>query len=770
MRFKLKNNKLIKLTIALILAICLLYIFTPKPDLYNRYSFSSAVYDKHGSLLKLSLSLDDKYRLFVPLQAIPLETQQALLLYEDKSFYRHFGVNPLSLLRAVLSMSQGARKQGASTITMQVARMVYQLDSTTILGKIAQILRALQIELFYSKKQILEAYFNLAPYGGNIEGLGAASLIYFKQNTDKLNLPQTLALTVIPQNPSRRSFLTENGKINNRKAFLRLAEIWKQNYPQHPQNIYLNLPMDSTVFLPNEAPHFCRRLLQQQNGKIYSTLDMAYQQKLTQILRQYVTEQQPKGVNNAAALLVNSSDNSVLAYVGSKDFHNAEILGQVDGVTARRSPGSALKPFIYALALEKGIIHPLSMLKDVPTRYGTYAPENFDHSYYGLLNATKALTLSRNLPAVELLEKVGEQNFYNLLQNSGVYLSKPADYYGLAMALGGIEVSMENLAGLYSMLANNGKFANLKYTASTAAAPRQLLLPEAAFLTKYMLYQNPPPNKKIPYALENGPTIKAAWKTGTSYGFKDAWTAGIFGNFILVVWLGNFDGTPNPAFVGRDLASPLFFRIARQLLPYSKPLDFSASAADLNLSKVKICSETGDLANNFCTKQSETYFIPNITSVKVSNISRLIPIDKKSGLRACRHLPPQTELQSFNFWPSDVKQAFQQAGISFKQPPAFKEDCSEVEDFKQGNAPKIIVPTAGSTLLIHSRSPQKIALQAALDADAQTIYWFSNNRMAAVSKAGETVEITPTYGQIELKAVDDLGRQSSINITVRPLD
>ena len=282
---KLKHRKAAWFCLGL-LGFALLILLLPKPDLYNRYSFSGAVYDRSGSLLKLSLSLDDKYRLFTPLQDIPNEAKQALLLYEDRGFYRHFGVSPSGLARAVLSLGSGKRRQGGSTVTMQLARIVYQINSASFLGKAEQILRALQIELFYSKEQILEAYFNVAPYGGNIEGIGAASLIYFKQPVNQLNLPQILALTVIPQNPAKRNLLTAQNRKSNRLAAGRLKNIWRQKY-RHPQNDYLDLPLDSSVYLPDFAPHFTRRIFSRSPKGQKTALDLPLQTKITEILQKY---------------------------------------------------------------------------------------------------------------------------------------------------------------------------------------------------------------------------------------------------------------------------------------------------------------------------------------------------------------------------------------------------------------------------------------------------------------------------------------------------
>ncbi len=743
--------------------IALTFTFIEKPLLYEKYNFSSVVYDRHGKPLKLSLSLDDKYRLFTPFEKISPTAVQTLLLYEDRAFYYHFGVNPLSLIRAIKDMTLGSRRQGASTITMQLARIVYNLDSSTVGGKISQILRALQIEIFYTKDEILEAYFNLAPYGGNIEGIGAASQIYFNKKAGYLSLAETISLIVIPQNPVKRTLLTKSGQQHNAKARQRLQKIWLSKY-EHPENNYLNLPMAHGIYLPDEAPHFTRRILNHQHGTVVSTLDLNLQHLTESIVHDYIAHHQYQGISNATALIVNADNMDTLAYVGSNDFYSNAISGQVDGLKALRSPGSTLKPFIYALALEQGLIHPHSMLKDVPRNYHTYTPENFDSSFYGMVDATQALISSRNIPAVDLLQQIGTKNFYQLLQNSGVEKLKSAEYYGLAGALGGVEVSAENLATLYAMLYNNGNFQSLRFLQDEKLIKRRLLSPEASFLTLDMLRQNPP--------IDGITTYPLAWKTGTSYGFKDAWTAGLIGNYVIIVWIGNFDGATNNAFVGRQIATPLFFRLARQIAKHQPVNNQTKPDTSLKLAKVKICRDTGDIANIHCDKITDSYFIPGVSTIRFSNITRLIPIDVATSKRTCRHRPPRTQMQAYNFWPSDVLKAYSDAGINIRRPPEFGENCHTVDTAYLGKVPTITAPADGTTILVHSQqqNSQKIALKATTDADASEIYWFLNHKLAGTSKTGEILTATSPVGLINITAVDDLGRSTNAQINVRYVD
>ena len=736
-----------------------------RPRLLEAYTYSTAVYDRQGRLMNIGLSMDEKYRLRTSFAQIPEAAVKALLLYEDRYFYYHPGVNPLRMAKAALLTAVGGRRQGASTITMQLARMVYHIDSSTVSGKIKQILRALQIELFYSKEEILEAYFNLAPYGRNIEGIGAASRIWFGVPPEKLTLRQILTLTVIPQNPSVRSLHRMRGQKEAERAFLRLADVWEETYGGGKKAA--ELPLQAADNRPLAAPHLVRQLQEKYHGDIFSSIDADFQKMLEDVVSNYLREKENIGIDNAAALIVDRRDMTVLAKVGSAGFFNIGIEGQVDGTRAYRSPGSVMKPFIYALALEEGLIHPLSRLKDVPRNFANYTPENFDRQFYGLIDATASLIKSRNVPAVDLLLAVGEKKYHAFLQKSGVEKLKNAEYYGLALALGGYELTMENVAEMYAALANGGRLRPLRFALQEPETEgRRLLTPEAAFLTMDMLAQNPPPDRKyFPFA-KSDDKYRVHWKTGTSFGYRDAWTAGVAGNYVIVVWLGNFDGRGNPSLVGQTAAAPLFFRIVRALAG-STDLGEDVSPTGLNLARVDICRPTGDLADAACADIVEGWFIPGVSKIRLSGISRRVPIDVKTGLRACRHRPPQTVMKSFEFWPSDVLDAYRAAGVAVRRPPAFGEDCDLAATAHLGRAPEIVLPATESVILTGAKD-EKLLLRATSDADVSRIFWFYNGRLAASSEPGKTVAVKPEAGAGQIMAVDDKGRFSGKKITVKP--
>lgn len=768
----------------LALALC------PKPSLYGEATFSAAVLDRQGRLLRLALADDQRYRLRSRLDAISPAAIEATLLYEDRHFYRHPGVNPGSLLRALWSSyrSQG-RPMGASTITMQLARMRFDLNTRTPAGKLVQIARAVQLERHYSKAEILEAYLNSAPYGGNIEGIGTASLIYFDKPAAALALPEALALAVIPQNPARRNPASASGYPHMAAARRRLLARWAQAKPLDDETraqFALPLAVRARSQLPFHAPHFSESILasaSDRRGLVHTTLDLDRQSMLERQLARYVDRKRSLGIQNASAMLIDYPSMEVLAALGSADFFDPSIAGQVDGTRAKRSPGSTLKPFVYGLAMERGIIHPASLLKDAPTRFAAYTPENFDRGFMGPIKAKDALIASRNVPAIELLSRVGHVAFHEFLVDAGVRGLAAPEHYGLAMILGGNELSMRELVTAYAMLANGGLLKPLRARAGEHKRPsdKRLLSAEASFLVLDMLRDNPRPGalnrrrSSAPHGNESygsGPygKVPIAWKTGTSYAFRDAWSVGVFGPYVLAVWVGNFDGSANPAFVGRSAAAPLFFEIADALiagLDGARPAD--RRRAGLNIEKVAVCAATGDLPGRHCPRTEKAWFIPGVSPIKVSDVHRAVRIDRQTGLRACRFDADSTREEVFEFWPSDILALYRRAGIAVRQAPAWAADCEASRKEASGLPPRISSPTAGLTyhLRIDRLADERIPFAARTDSDVKRLFWFVDDRFIASGARDETVFWRPVAGEHRVLAVDDLGRSHSRPLSVR---
>ncbi len=742
----------------------------PRPDLYANTSYSSAWFDRHGQLLRIGLAADERYRLPVKPGEVAQAMREATLLYEDKDFYRHDGVDFSALLRAAWQTWVVAeRRIGGSTLTMQVARLRYRLPHS-LWGKLQQIVLALQLERHYSKRELLNAYFNFAPYGRNIEGVEAASLIYFNKPAAELTLPEALALSVIPQNPVKRNPTTKPGIKQLLEARSRLFERWLQQHPEdgarRPQ-LELPLAVRPPEQLPFHAPHFVNATTPQP-GRIDTTLDLTLQQQLEQGVGRYIARRAGEGIRNAAALLVDSRNMAVVARLGSADFFNHRIAGQVDGSRARRSPGSALKPFIYALALEQGLIHPMTMMKDAPKRFGAYTPENFDQQFLGPLFARDALIKSRNVPAVNLTAELDAPGLYGFLQQAGVGEMREPSFYGLALALGGLEVTMEELAGLYAMLANGGQWRALRSLQGTdEGESRRLLSPEAAFITLEILRANPPPQREIlPGTLARG--ARVAWKTGTSYAFRDAWSVGVVGPYVLAVWVGNFDGSGNPALVGRTAAGPLLFELT-ETLGLQSPNREESTPQNLNVARVAMCADSGDLPGRHCPRTTPEWFIPGVSPIKVSTVHRAIPIDRASGKRACFYDPATTQYEVYEFWPSDLQQIFREAGMPRRLPPPFARDCSLEQQAASGVAPLIRSPSELITYTLRADRLEKerIPFEAVADADVRTLYWFVDKRLAGQSQAGELFLWPAAAGDFSVSVIDDHGRAAEARMQVR---
>lgn len=777
-------RRLIGVAVAIVLGAALVTIrWWPREPLAERIASSTAIFDRHGRLLRLTLASDHQYRLWTPLEETSPELIEALLLHEDRHFYWHPGVNVASLVRAAVSTFSGGPRVGGSTITMQLARLMYGLNTRSISGKLEQIVRAVQLELCHSKRDILEAHLNLMPYGGNIQGIGAASLIYFDKSAARLGLSEALTLVVIPQSPLRRAPTTQAIKANAtredatnepadlRDARLRLFARWVEQHPDAAGAAdYVATPLRYATLkdLPFAAPHFTNSILQRPRPaalhSVNTTLDLRTQHHLERVLTTYVREHGNIGIHNAAALLVDYRDLSVRAMIGSADFFAADIEGQVNGTLAKRSPGSALKPFIYALAIDQGVIHPQTVLKDTPTAFGPFNPENFDGRFVGPITAREALIRSRNVPALTLASQLSTPSFYQFLRGAGVTKLASEKHYGLSLTLGGGEVTMEEAATLYAMLANRGRLAPLRYLVDEQGETGiRMLSEEASFMTLDMLRSAPRPEDS--FARRRG-GVQAAWKTGTSWGFRDAWTAGTFGPYVLVVWIGNFDGRGNPAFVGVQAAAPLFFRMLDALAAQEKLVE-PIYRQPPRMERVDVCSASGDLPNSECPQTVSTWYIPGVSPIRVSQIHRRVWVDTRTGEQACPPYDPAfTRSEVYEFWPTDLLQLFARAGMPRRRPPP-PADCQR--DVPSGTPPQITSPVIAVTYTVRTGQVgnETIPLAANADSEVRRLHWFVDESYVGTGTPGVAIGWHPARaGRYIVRTVDDRGRADSRELAV----
>lgn len=744
-----------------------------RPPLLEAYDSSRAVVARDGQLLRLTLAKDDAYRLVTPLSAISPQLVEATLLYEDRYFRWHPGFNPVALAKAFAHtyLAQG-RRRGGSTLTMQLARLRFGLDTRTPTGKLLQVLRALQLEVGYSKSQLLEAYLNLAPYGGNVYGAAAASRVYFHKDASALALPEAMALAVMPQSPSARQPGSAEEPPSLRAARQRLAAMYLEAHPDtSPASLALEQPL--TFFTPRElpflAPHAVGAALARRFGgpQTVTTLELSLQARLERQLQRFVARHESLGLRNAAALVVDAETSEVLAHVGSASFFDASIQGQVDGVTARRSPGSTLKPLVYARALDEGLIHPLTVLKDVPMRFGAYNPENFDAEYLGPLPAREALVKSRNLPAVELNLRL-RQGLYEVLAEAGTRHLQAKSFYGAGIVLGAVEVSMEELTQLYVALAHGGVWRPLRRLAEDATTEaRRLVSPEAAELTLAMLSS---PESSLGAWTTPRDAVSVAWKTGTSYAFRDAWTVGVAGRYVVAVWVGNFDGQPNPAFVGRTAAAPLFFEVVDGLRPALATPEGLRRPSQARLVDAEVCAVSGKRPGPHCPHTTRTRVIPGVSPIEGCEVHRVVHVDG-AGRRRCEAVPGVTHEQVYEVWPSDVARLVEMAGLARRALPPAAESCAGDASMVAG-PPRILSPQPDVTYELRRDKPAEARLHLLAHADgaAAAVTWFSDAEVLGTVAPGHVLEWAAPSGRHELRAVDDRGRMARVAVTVRWLE
>jgi penicillin-binding protein 1C len=542
-------------------------------------AYSTLVVDRDGRLLRPYTTYQGRWRLPATRENVDPRFFQYLFAYEDKRFLDHHGVDPLALGRALGQLLRnGQIVSGASTLSMQVARLLEPRTERSFLAKLRQMVRAIEIERELSKDQILALYLSLAPYGGNLEGIRAASLAYFGKEPRRLTLAESALLVALPQSPEQRRpdralAITRNARDRVLDRFAAAGVV-----PADEVAAAKREPVpDGRKPMPMLAPHSADAVVAAAPGRGLHrlTIDATLQKNLEDLARERARALGPN--LSVAILAVDHATGEVLARVASADYFDASRAGQVDMTQALRSPGSALKPFIYGLGFEDGFIHPETLIEDRPVRYGSYAPENFDLTFQGTVTVRRALQMSLNVPAVAVLDKVGASRFTARLSQAGGALVLPkGEVPGLAMGLGGVGITLNDLVGLYAGLARLGTTVTLVERLkeeSAAPAPRRLLDPVAAWYVGSVLLGTPPP--------DNAVGGRIAYKTGTSYGYRDAWSIGFDGKRTIGVWVGRPDGAPVPGLVGRVAAAPILFDAFARTGSLPAPLASAPTGAQL---------------------------------------------------------------------------------------------------------------------------------------------------------------------------------------------
>jgi penicillin-binding protein 1C len=543
---------------SLIGAFVLWVVSLPPLPLAQARQVSTTIVDRNGRLLRAYAMADGRWRLQVDARKDVDPTYLKLLLaYEDQRFRAHHGVDPLALGRAALQLiSRGHIVSGGSTITMQLARLMEPRRERSVYATLQQIVRAIEIEHELSKDQILNLYLAMAPFGGNLEGVRAASIAYFGKEPKRLTLAESALPVALPQSPETRRLdrYPEAARAGRDRVLARMVEehvIAPEEAAQASSAPVPKLRKPMPILAPHSADQAIATVKDEPVIKL--TLDASLQKVLEPLARDRALALGPN--ISVAIIAVDNESGDVLARVGSPDYFDTMRAGQVDMTRAVRSPGSTLKPFIYGLAFEDGFVHPESLIDDRPIRFGAYAPENFDMTFQGTVPVKKALQLSLNVPAIALLDRVGSSRLASRLRQAGGNLVLPKDEApGLAMGLGGVGVTLQDLAMLYAgfpRLGTTRRLREIMVSADDAREPLRLMDRVAAWQVGNVLLGTPPP--------ENGVGGRIAFKTGTSYGYRDAWSVGFDGRMTIAVWVGRPDGAPVPGLVGRGAAAPILF-------------------------------------------------------------------------------------------------------------------------------------------------------------------------------------------------------------------
>jgi penicillin-binding protein 1C len=601
-------------------------------------SLSPVVYSTEGVILRAFLAPGDKWRLPVQLDTLPNFFSKDLLCLEDQRFYYHPGIDPIALLRAIWQNVKAGRViSGASTITMQVVRLLEPRPRTWVV-KIFEVWRALQLEWHLSKERILQLYLTYAPYGGNVEGITAASHLYFGHAPQTLSRKEAVFLYLLPQSPSRwHSYEVKDWQQAEHQVLQRLSACGSFNQHQVGNQKRTPLPRVRRQF-PRHAAHFSAYLRRRHPARqrFNTTISIDVQRLIEQVAKRRQKALAAEGIHNVALLVADNATRSLLGIIGNFDDLSTEHGQHIASFAVPRSPGSTLKPFLYALALDEGKILPGTLLLDVPTVYDQYAPGNFSGSFSGLVAAQTALSESLNVPFVRLLQEIGVSRFLSFLELGGLQIASARDRLGLSMIIGGIEITPLQMLSLYTHLANGGKSARLRVlkTGEAAAAASNWLSPGAVHLTEIALAKRDRPD--FPQRNEVARySTHIRWKTGTSQGRRDAWSIGYDDQHTVLVWLGNLNQEPSMALTGANRAAPIMFEILEGLHQRDSR---SYRVADLSgperhLIKLDICAFSGDRASRFCPIVKTGWGIRGHIPTHVCRFHKPILRDARSGLR-----------------------------------------------------------------------------------------------------------------------------------------
>ena len=721
------------------------------------------------SLMRVYLAEDERWRIWTPLEDIDSLLVQTTLQYEDRYFRYHFGVNPISMTRALVqNLRAGETLSGGSTLTMQLARLI-EPKPRTVTSKLHEMFRAAQYEVRFSKDEILELYLNRAPYGGNYEGVAAASLAYFGKPPEQLFPAEAAYLVSLPQSPTARhpgagkphqSLLARNRVLARMQA--------RGLIDTEAIAAALQSPVPRVIHsFPADAPHAADYLRQHfpEVTDIRSTLDPHVQRVAENLLKSHTARLRNLGAHNASVVVMHNASREVRALVGSLDYWNPSHGGQIIGFDIPRSPGSALKPFLYALALQEGVITSETLLEDVPAGFGEFRPANFSGKYRGLVKAELALAQSLNYPFVKLLQQVGYHDFMDLLREADL-TPTVAREYGLTLITGGMEVHLLDLTNAYVTLARAGDHqspALLLESDGSARDTRSILDPGAASLTRRAIALRDRPDAPSERYLAQT-KAEVYWKTGTSWGRRDAWSVGSTPDYTVGVWVGNFSAEGADGIVGAPAAAPILFDILAALGSDRRTLPLETDY----LIQIRVCALSGLPPSPHCPQTKGVWVVRDHAPRQTCPYHRAFLVEKATGRRVQpwhEYGNGEVEQKVMTVYPP-LAAAFMGAtsGDASVQLP---EHGTQQEKTQL----RLARPTNGMSYLITSgiRPAGKIPLQAWTDTADGDIFWFANDRFVIQSNSGSTCFLEPQRGSLRITAMDSAGNLAHAKVRVGAL-
>jgi len=762
-----------RLTLLIPGAVLSLWLFLPVGKLFPD-AYSTLVLDSEGGLLRATLAEDEQYRFPPAAEPLPRKYVSALLVSEDKRFFRHPGVDPLALANAALAnIKAGRRVRGGSTITMQLARLSNP-KSRTYFNKLRECLMALKLSLHFSKQEILELYSAHVPMGGNVRGLRAASYVYFGKPPRDLTWAEAALFAVLPRSPSMINLDRERPVLLRKRNDLLGRMLSGGVLDTASYRASCEEPLPTRVRkLPFVAPHFTRLVISREPGKkvIRTTLERDVQALVEDAARRHNELLSDQGIPNLAVLVLETRTGKVRAYLGSQDFNDSLWGGQVDGVRSRRSTGSLLKPFLAAKALDRGPYTLASRLQDVPTFYGTFAPENASKKFSGLVSMREMLVRSLNVPAVRLLNAHGTADFYEFLAGGGLKgLFRGPDGYGLSLILGGAEASLYELARLYLCLGNLGMLKPL-VTEEERAPVRpvtrgdRIMSEGASWLVLNALRELSRPGVEF-YWDSFQDAIPVAWKTGTSYGQRDGWSIGVNRQWTIGVWAGDFAGRGNAALSGAGSAAPLMFTLFNALTRPEKQMWFDEPSWDLE--EVACCEKSGYPAGPYCPR---TVMEKRPRCARVPGrcpFHRRYLVDRRTGRSVCSLCWTEADPAWVSRFivPPAVAEILKNSGHSVDSVPIHSPDCPSV---RRENPIDLVYPVDGIKIVIprdYGGVWEKIVLSAKHQLAGAHLFWYLNGSLIGDTVGIHRLAVDLTPGPYRLTVQDEEGASRSVAFRV----